>query len=133
MKLSDPVALAAVSGLSEERARTLLPLLSARETSLDAFPDGGPADRAAMSPTPEDEAARSELNAHAKRAVCDAVGHLDDRERLIVKERLMTEEPPTLQELGKRLGVSKERVRQLEERARTKLRGDLAELAELVA
>jgi len=45
----------------------------------------------------------------------------------------MKEDPPTLQELGNRLGVSKERVRQLEERARTKLRGELAELAELVA
>jgi len=45
----------------------------------------------------------------------------------------MTEDPPTLQELGHRLGVSKERVRQLEERARTKLRGELSAFAELVA
>jgi RNA polymerase sigma-32 factor len=45
----------------------------------------------------------------------------------------MKEEPPTLQELGTRLGVSKERVRQLEERARMKLRGELRELADLVA
>ena len=62
-----------------------------------------------------------------------AVDHLDDRERMIVKERFMKEEPPTLQELGSRLGVSKERVRQLEERARIKLRGELSELADLVA
>jgi RNA polymerase sigma-32 factor len=62
-----------------------------------------------------------------------AVEHLDERERMIVRERFMKEDPPTLQELGVRLGVSKERVRQLEERARAKLRGELSELAELVA
>ncbi|HVH43489.1 MAG TPA: sigma-70 family RNA polymerase sigma factor [Labilithrix sp.] len=134
-KITDPAVLAELSGLSEERVRMILPILAAREVSLDASStDGGPADRlAGPSPTPEEEAARSELAAQAGRAVHDAVDLLDDRERMIVKERLMTEEPPTLQELGTRLGVSKERVRQLEERARTKLRGDLAELADLVA
>jgi RNA polymerase sigma-32 factor len=69
----------------------------------------------------------------ANDAVHAAVEHLDERERMIVRERFMKEDPPTLQELGVRLGVSKERVRQLEERARAKLRGELSELAELVA
>ena len=136
-KNADPAALAAASGLSEERVRMLLPLLAAREMSLDASTaDTGPAPTERLAgtwPTPEEEAVRTELRAQAGRAVNDAVDHLDERERMIVKERLMTEEPPTLQELGSRLGVSKERVRQLEERARTKLRGELAELSELVA
>ncbi len=135
-KISDPAVLAEASGLSEERVRMLLPLLSAREMSLDASSsDTSPASEriAGALPTPEEEAVRSEMQMQAGRAVTDAVAHLDDRERMIVKERLMTEEPPTLQELGIRLGVSKERVRQLEERARTKLRGHLAELADLVA
>ncbi|MDB4994142.1 MAG: hypothetical protein JWM74_1574, partial [Myxococcaceae bacterium] len=39
---------------------------------------------------------------------------------------MMSDDPVTLQELGNQLGVSKERVRQLEERARTKLRLRLA-------
>jgi RNA polymerase sigma-32 factor len=54
---------------------------------------------------------------------------LNDRERLIVRERLMNDDPPTLQALGEILGVSKERVRQLEERARIKLRSCLGEFA----
>ena len=135
-KITDPAALAEASGLSEERVRMLLPLLAAREVSLDASTsDMGPASErlAGTWPTPEEEAVRTERQTQAGRAVNDAVEHLDERERMIVKERLMTEEPPTLQELGLRLGVSKERVRQLEERARTKLRGELAELSDMVA
>lgn len=135
-KESDPVVLAKESGLSEERVRTLLPILAAREASLDAAAfDGAPASEriAGTNPSPEDDASRSEIARHAGKAVTTAVDHLDARERVIVRERLMQEEPPTLQELGIRLGVSKERVRQLEERARTKLRGELRELAELVA
>ena len=133
---TDPAALAAISGLSEERVRLLLPLLSARETSLDAsVGDMPPAmDRLpSTSMSPEDEASVHEMSAQASVAVRAAVGELDEREQMIVKARLMTEDPPTLQELGNRLGVSKERVRQLEERARSKLRGELEAFAELVA
>ncbi|MBX3197273.1 MAG: sigma-70 family RNA polymerase sigma factor [Labilithrix sp.] len=135
-KVTDPAELAELSGLSEERVRLLLPLLASREASLDASTtESGPATErlAGPGPTPEDEAARSEARVHAGHAVHRAVDRLDERERMIVEERLMNEEPPTLQELGTRLGVSKERVRQLEERARSKLRGELAELADLVA
>ena len=135
-KTTDTAELAAISGLSEERIRMLLPLLIARETSLDASTnDSGSASERLPGnlPSPEEEASHNETLAQAGRAVNEAVDHLDDRERMIVRERFMKEEPPTLQELGGRLGVSKERVRQLEERARLKLRGELAELADLVA
>ena len=53
---------------------------------------------------------------------------LSERERLIVRERMMNDEPTTLQCLGELLGVSKERVRQLEERAKSKLRDALGGL-----
>jgi RNA polymerase sigma-32 factor len=43
---------------------------------------------------------------------------------------MMSDEPATLQALGEILGVSKERVRQLEERARGKLRNELEALRE---
>lgn len=135
-KVSDPAALAEISGVTEEKARWLLPLLGARESSLDVSTDEhGPAVERlrAETPSPEEEVSSSELGAHAKRAVRAAIGELDERERMIVEARFMTEDPPTLQELGARLGVSKERVRQLEERARLKLRGELGPFADLVA
>jgi RNA polymerase sigma-32 factor len=131
---TDTSILAKASGLSPERVEQLLPMLMGRETSLDANTNGAPsvAERTpARTPTPEEETYAKESRALATKAVRGALGALNARERLIVEERLMAEEPLTLQELGDRLGVSKERVRQLEERARSKLRGALAPVSEL--
>lgn len=52
----------------------------------------------------------------------EALGELSDREQTIIRERHLGYEPVTLEELGKQLGVSKERVRQLEQRAMDKLK-----------
>ena len=128
---SDPAKLAAVSGLTTERVEMLLPLLASRETSLDAqsgdLPPG--IDRlASPMDSPEQEAASSELRGQARDAVKVAMKGLSERERLIVRERMMNDEPTTLQCLGELLGVSKERVRQLEERAKGKLRDALGGL-----
>ena len=50
---------------------------------------------------------------------------LDGRELEIFNDRLISDEPVTLQELGDRWGVSRERARQLESRAKQKLRKHL--------
>ena len=52
----------------------------------------------------------------------DALGQLTPREQTIIKERRMGDEVVTLEDLGKQLGISKERVRQLEQRAMEKLK-----------
>lgn len=59
-----------------------------------------------------------------------ALRQLDPRERAIIRERKLKDESITLEELGKELGVSKERVRQLEARAMGKLKAALVELAD---
>jgi RNA polymerase sigma-32 factor len=51
-----------------------------------------------------------------------ALKHLDPRERDIISERRLREQPTTPRELGKRYAVSPERMRQIEERAPEKLR-----------
>lgn len=50
-----------------------------------------------------------------------ALGSLNERERIIVSERCMAENPVTLDNLGHRFGISRERVRQIEKRALEKL------------
>ena len=50
---------------------------------------------------------------------------LNDRERFIVRERKLRDEPRTLESLGSELGLSKERVRQLEAAAFIKMRKSL--------
>jgi len=54
-----------------------------------------------------------------------ALKELNARERTIIGERRLREEAVTLEELGKELGISKERVRQIEHRALEKLRASL--------
>lgn len=51
-----------------------------------------------------------------------ALGVLNDRERQIIAERRLQDEGATLESLGEALGISKERVRQIESRALEKLR-----------
>ena len=52
---------------------------------------------------------------------------LDEREREILDRRILSEEPLTLQDMGEQFGVSRERVRQLEDRIKKKIRVYLLE------
>ena len=56
-------------------------------------------------------------------AVCQG---LKDKELVIYRERLLNEDPLTLREIGDKYGISRERVRQIEERVKKKLK-DLSE------
>jgi RNA polymerase sigma-32 factor len=77
----------------------------------------------------QDEALRvAEAHDKVKRVVQAAVGTLTPRERLIVEHRLLAEpeERLTLEDLGAELGVSRERVRQLENEIKQKLQRRLS-------
>ena len=69
---------------------------------------------------PSEIAYQNSLRAHVR----GALGVLTDREKQIVKLRfgIGTEGPYTLEETGRRLGITRERVRQLQEKAIRKLR-----------
>ena len=58
-----------------------------------------------------------------------ALSVLDDRERLIVEKRILSDDSASLASLGRELGVSRERARQLEARAKKKLAVELKDLA----
>lgn len=55
----------------------------------------------------------------------EALSDLSEREKKIIRERHLKYEAVTLEDLGKELGISKERVRQLEQRAMEKLKSSM--------
>jgi RNA polymerase sigma-32 factor len=73
-------------------------------------------------PTPEAHTIESKDAEIRAKWVKIALSDLPVREARIIQARLLEEETLTLEALGEELGVSKERVRQLEKRALTKLR-----------
>lgn len=128
--------LAASSGMPLARCEKLWPLLSQGDVSLDtSWDDQSPAVERLVSGSlsPEDEVGRG-LELDGVRAVLDeALGKLSDRERRIIEARVLSDEPITLEALGQEMGVSKERVRQLEARACARLRSALADYEPIAA
>ncbi|WP_375255013.1 RNA polymerase factor sigma-32 [Yoonia sp.] len=84
---------------------------------IDALADDGP------------QAAETVENSHdndtLRQWLVTALSGLNDREQFIVSERKLREDPRTLESLGTELGLSKERVRQLEAAAFGKMRKSL--------
>ena len=64
-------------------------------------------------------------NAQLREWLMHALSDLNERERFIVRERKMRDTPRTLESLGTEMGLSKERVRQLEAAAFQKMRKTL--------
>jgi len=104
--------------------------LSGADSSLNA-PLGDQNEHAAQDflvddrPTPEQSVATSRDVATLSAWLAEALEDLSPREKLIIMRRRLEEDGATLDELGRDFGVSKERVRQLEARAMTKLRSNL--------
>ncbi len=123
--------------VSPEKMEQMLRRLEGKDVSLDAkiFDDSG----LSLVDTLEDESAllqdevvdRSHRQQALESRLGDALLTLDDRERFIVEHRLLRddEEEMTLAALGRQLGVSRERARQLEARAKQKLRAELHDVA----
>ena len=84
---------------------------------IDTLEDDGP------------QAAETVANSHdndtLRQWLVTALSGLNDREQFIVKERKLRDAPRTLESLGTELGLSKERVRQLESAAFGKMRRSL--------
>jgi len=77
-------------------------------------------------PSPEEVVIGLKDTESRSRWLREAIGELSEREQTIIHRRRLVDDGATLEELGKVLGVSKERVRQLEHRALQKLKVSIA-------
>jgi RNA polymerase sigma-32 factor len=101
--------------------------LNSRDLSLDAFiDDDGELSHinclADKGENQEDALIRHEETFLVKRNVAGALAKLNDREAYIIKRRVMSENPETLQEIGDRFKITRERARQVEKEALRKMR-----------
>ena len=76
-------------------------------------------------PTPEQSIATAKDAATLSSWLSEALEELSPREKMIIMRRRLDEDGATLDELGRDFGVSKERVRQLEARAMSKIKTNL--------
>jgi len=72
--------------------------------------------------TPEDHLAEAEYRQILKKKIADFARGLKDKELFIFHKRLLTDNPLTLREIGEEFRISRERVRQIEERLKKKLK-----------
>ncbi len=105
--------------------------LSGSDFSLNAVQSADEEGREWIDTLEDDSAQSAELvedshdTAQLREWLVTAMQELKPRERLIVRERKLRDSPRTLESLGQELGLSKERVRQLEAAAFQKMRKSL--------
>ena len=115
-------------GVTEADVALMDARLSGSDTSLNApvFEDEAGADRmdflVSDDPLPDEVVGEAIDDQRRSAWLRAALGALNQRELKIIRERRLTEEGATLESLGEALGISKERVRQIENRALEKLR-----------
>src|SRR6516162_7186124 len=131
---AQPKLLAQRMGVKESEVREMQERMAQSEVSLDA--PAGPEDDTRLGDAipdtewnPEETTAREEWRSFAHDKVERFAATLKDKELEIFRTRLLAEEPPTLQEVGARFGISRERVRQIESRLKRRLKEFLKDQA----
>jgi len=136
--IADPeeliATLAAEFDTTSEKMTELLRRLDQREISLDApayhDSDSTLVEMLPGAAEPQDViVARQRRQSGIELRLEGALSVLDERERLIVEKRILSDDSASLASLGRELGVSRERARQLEARAKKKLAEELKDLA----
>jgi RNA polymerase sigma-32 factor len=81
--------------------------------------------------TPEEEIAETQYRDLLRDKMEQFAKGLKDKELVIYRERLLNEDPLTLREIGEKYGISRERVRQIEERVKKKLKNYLKDFKDV--
>ncbi|MGG7519320.1 RNA polymerase factor sigma-32 [Allorhizobium undicola] len=127
--------IATALGVSLADVQAMDARLSANDTSLQApvsQSSGGEGTEkldmlASDEPQPDEQVSEMIDSERRLHWLSGAMSRLNEREMRIIRARRLAEDAATLEELGSELGISKERVRQIETRALEKLRHALVE------
>ncbi|MCC5980787.1 MAG: RNA polymerase factor sigma-32 [Oceanicaulis sp.] len=119
--------------VGEDDVDSMAARLSAVDRSLNApFTEEGDGEwqdlLADERPDPEAAVMDERDTSRRKAWLADAMDRLSARERHIIAQRRLTDDSVTLEKLGEELGISKERVRQIEHQALIKLKKALTEI-----
>lgn len=129
----DTSTLATQLGLPEDELTKLMQRVTSRDVSLDApisetgddhLVDFVPTEE----PTPEDELATREAENELLARVDSALDRLNDRQRFVLESRTLSDDPMYLWQIGDRLSLTRERVRQIEAKALKRLGAALQEM-----
>ena len=117
-------------GVKEEEIHEMEQRMGRRDLSLDLpFDEDQELTPLALlsddSPDQEDMLIRSQDSQIQRNEISRALDRLNERERYIITHRIMSDKPLTLREIGDTLHLSRERIRQIEKEALTKLRRDM--------
>ncbi|MBI2241894.1 MAG: RNA polymerase sigma factor RpoH [Magnetospirillum gryphiswaldense] len=123
---ADVTAIATELGVSENDVVNMNRRMGGRDSSLNTPVGESGTEIIELLPDEVDDqetglAKREELS-KGRKLIAGALDHLNDREREIFVERRLRDNPLTLEELGERFGVSRERIRQIEVKAFEKVR-----------
>lgn len=121
-------------GVSEKDVMMMQQRMSSKDVSLDAplDEDGSGShfiDMQTDNTNPEDQLEILELIDLLKDKVEEIKPGLNEKELDILENRILADEPQTLQEIGNRYGISRERARQLEERLLKNIKEHFLEMA----
>lgn len=130
-------ALSARLDADPQQVEDIISRLTNRDQSLDSpMTDGSDSSfldfLADTRSNPEDKIMEMQRTTFVKKQIDSALLNLSPREQEIAQQRLMAENPLTLEDLGKRYSISKERVRQIENNVKIKLKKVLGGNLELM-
>jgi RNA polymerase sigma-32 factor len=120
-------------GIPEEEVKIMAQRMTGRDVSLSATVDDDSTIRLEdlqknTAPAPDEELSKFEEIDKLKETIETLRPELSEREKIILQERLLNDEPLTLQEIGDKYGITREAVRQMEVRLMQKIKNRLPSL-----
>ena len=114
-------------GIPEDEVQMMAQRMSGRDISLDRpFDDDSNNTMMDMqkgdNDLPDQELSKREELSHLTETIDELRPSLSDREKIILDERILNDEPLTLQEIGEKYGITREAVRQMEARVLKKIK-----------